>query len=942
MAAVKQKLEVIAKLNDQFSSGMEKIDKSVSKTFSDDPNKKGSFLSGVKASSVALGALAVGGLVAVGKGLGAAFNSAKEFEQSMADVAAITGATGKDFDSMSKLARDMGAKTAFSANQAAEGIQFLGMAGFDTNEIMTALPDTLSLASAAGMDLGAAADISSNILSGMGMKADELGGVVDKLAQTSRNANTDVAQLGEAFTMVGPTSAAAGVEFDDVTTSLGLLANAGLQGSIGGTSLNAAFRSMINPSNKAAKAAEKLGVTFTDATGNIKPMRQILTELDDASMTTKESFQIFGVQGARAINALRANGVEAFDKLDAKIKESGGVAEDMAKTRLGSFEGAMKQLNSGISEFSISVGEQMLPAANTIINEFLIPAVQKTNEFVQSFGGFGEMFKATKELFVAFANTGKNILNELFSSPEFAEDFLGNLGEVFTASMRLVSNFAFGTTGQGGMLGIIREVGKIVWEPFKQSFLALWDFLKVPLVNGINNVKEMFVNGANAIIEEFNNLGEVFGVTIDKIDFTPITVEAPKTFKERWAEGSENVGKSIDTIAKIADEMVVTVGEDTEKVVGSITKTVDSASHLVDDNFDKVVGKFTDTTKEMEKEAKKGGEEIGEELGTATTVSFEEYLPKPNFFVQKFNVGKDLLSSMDAALGDKRKGLGSVLGGAFKGATSGGSFKQIIGQAASQIGTMLAGPIGGLVAGGLAKAIFGGTNKAKRAKKRAASDVGLIQDLFEAAGGDVRNISGEEFNVASDIYKSKGLDDKRAGILFQKQLEEAGMKPDAAGILVRNILPKMVTGRPLGAKEVRIVNQALTNLAVLETIRENQATENQEKFRERIDDLAASGGYKAAAGGYDGMVSKPTLFLAGEAGAEHVNITPSSRMNGGFTGSGGSNLNFNFTVQTIDSKGVQQFIENDAKDFMINVLQKESARGRSVLYDTGVVTDPDV
>jgi len=596
----------------------------------------------------------------------------------------------------------------------------------------------------------------------------------------------------------------------------------------------------------------------------------------------------------------------------------------------------MKQLNSGISEFSISVGEQMLPAANAIINDFLIPAVQNTNNFVQSFGGFGEMFKATKELFVAFANTGKNIFNELFSSPDFAEEFLGNLVGLFKAGAEMFVNF------HNGMTKIWKEAGKIIWEPFKQSFLALWDFIKMPLVSGINNIKLMFVKGANAIIEEFNNLGEIFGLTIDKIDFTPITVDAPKTFKERWAEGTENVGKGIDNIKNIASDMVVTFGEDADRVVGAMEKTVDSASHLVDKDLEKIIEKFTDTTTKMEKDAGKKGEDIGEELGTKTTVTFEEYLPKPNFFVTKFNVGKELLSSMDGVLGDKRKGLGSIVGGSFKALTSGGSFKQVIGQAAGQIGTMLAGPIGGLVAGGLAKAIFGGTNKAKRAKKRAASDVGLIQDLFESAGGDVRNISGEEFNTASDIYKSKGLDDHQAGIQFQKKLMDAGMKPEAAGILVRNILPKLVSGRPLGAKEVRIVNQALTNLAVLEAIRENEATENQEKFREKVDDLAASGGYKAAANGYDGMVSKPTLFLAGEAGAEHVNITPSSRMRGGFSGGGGGNMNFNFTVQTIDSKGVQQFIENDAKDFMINVLQRESARGRSVLYDTGVVTDPDV
>jgi TP901 family phage tail tape measure protein len=302
MPAVRQDLTVAIKLNDQFTAPLRDIQNETSNTF--DENKQGSFLSGIKASTVALAGMATAGIAAVGAGLTSAFNQAREFEQSMADVSAITGATGESLDALSGLARDMGATTAFSAKEAAEGIQFLGMAGFDTNDIMDALPSTLSLASAAGMELGAAADIASNIMSGMGMTADELDGVVDKLAQTSRNSNTDVGMLGEAFKMVGPTASAAGMEFDDVTTSLGLLANAGLQGGIGGSSLNSALRAMINPSKEAAKEAEKLGLNFQDTNGNMLPMVDILEQLDEKSVTTQQAFEIFGTEGARASNRL--------------------------------------------------------------------------------------------------------------------------------------------------------------------------------------------------------------------------------------------------------------------------------------------------------------------------------------------------------------------------------------------------------------------------------------------------------------------------------------------------------------------------------------------------------------------------------------------------------------------------------------------------------------
>jgi hypothetical protein len=236
--------------------------------------------------------------------------------------------------------------------------------------------------------------------------------------------------------------------------------------------------------------------------------------------------------------------------------------------------------------------------------------------------------------------------------------------------------------------------------------------------------------------------------------------------------------------------------------------------------------------------------------------------------------------------------------------------------------------------------VFSKGSKAKRAMARADTNIGILEDAFARSGGDFAFVKGEDVR-SIEGYNERGLKDYSTGMsIASKLVKEEGFTESEARLLAFNILPKLAKGQKLPARETRLVNRAFRNLSVRRKALELEEEERVEAFEDSVEADAMK--LNKAAGGYDGMVSKPTLFLAGEAGAEHVNITPSSRMRGGFSGGGGGNMNFNFTVQAIDSKGVQQFIENDAKDFMIDVLQKESARGRSVLYDTGVVTDPEV
>ena len=225
---------------------------------------------------------------------------------------------------------------------------------------------------------------------------------------------------------------------------------------------------------------------------------------------------------------------------------------------------------------------------------------------------------------------------------------------------------------------------------------------------------------------------------------------------------------------------------------------------------------------------------------------------------------------------------------------------------------------------------------------RADTNIGQLEDIFARSGGDFGFASAQDVQ-ALEGYNTRGLKDDRTGWAMVRELvKNEKFSTKNAELLVFNILPKLAKGHKLPAKELRFVNQAFRDLSVRRKAMELIEEQRVEDYEESIEADAEALNLKMAAGGYEGMVGKPTMFLAGEAGPEHVSITPSSRMNGGFTGGGGGNNHFSFQVSAIDAKGVKEFIENDAKEFMLNVLQRESQKGRAVVYNTGVVTDPSV
>jgi len=298
-------------------------------------------------------------LVAIGT---ASIKIAADFESSMNRVKALTGATAEEFTNLQNRARELGATTEFSASQAAEAMAFFAQAGFDANKIYDVLPDTLNLASAAQLELGTSADIVSNIMTGFGIEASQLGNVVDILTKQFTSSNTDLSQLGEAFKYVAPIAAGLGVSIEETSAALGLLSDAGIQAGSAGTGLRRVLTVLVSES-------EKLGISVTDAAGNMLPLYDIIGQLEKRGLTTAEALEIFGDRGGPAISQLLSVGSAALEQYTKRLSDVDGLAKNIAQTQLEGLNGEFKNFKSALEEAAIVLGNEMLPKATELIAE---------------------------------------------------------------------------------------------------------------------------------------------------------------------------------------------------------------------------------------------------------------------------------------------------------------------------------------------------------------------------------------------------------------------------------------------------------------------------------------------------------------------------------------------------------------------------------------------
>lgn len=317
--------------------------------------------------SLAAGGLdmVIGALVAFGK---SAVEEGMAFQKAMSNVGAVSGAVGDDFEALEAQAVSLGSTTKFTAVEAAEGMGFLAMAGFETNQIISAMPGTLSLAAAANMDLADSADIVSNIIQGFGATAESTGQFVDVLTKTFTTSNTSLQQLGAAMKFAAPVAHSLGATVEDTAAAIGVLGNAGIQGSLAGTTLRGVLLSLASPTKAAQAIMDELGVAVFDTHGNMLPMPQIIGNINRATagMTQEQrnaTLQtLVGAKRLAGFNVLLAEGEEGLQAYGDELRDSMGTAAEIADRQLDNLAGDFTLFQSALSGFKIQAFELLEPA----------------------------------------------------------------------------------------------------------------------------------------------------------------------------------------------------------------------------------------------------------------------------------------------------------------------------------------------------------------------------------------------------------------------------------------------------------------------------------------------------------------------------------------------------------------------------------------------------
>ena len=468
-------------------------------------------------------------------GLGvASVKTAADFESSMSQVQATMGIT-KDsmskldgqsvntMDALSDLAKEMGAKTAFSASECAEALNYLALAGYDTQEMADTLPTVLNLAAAGGLDLASASDMVTDAMSALGMKTSDANKMVDQMAKTASSTNTSVGQLGEGILTIGATAKTVKGGTAELNTALGILANNGIKGAEGGTHLRNVILSLQNPTDKAAAQMEALGVSVFDSQGNVRSLNDILGDLNKSmdGMTAEEKAniisKIFNKTDLSSVNALLANTGDTWDELQTSIENSGGAAQQMADTQLDNLSGQLTILKSAVEGFAISIGETLMPMVKNIVaklqsfvdwlnnlDEGTRQVIVKIGLFVAALGPFlvilGTVISKVGVSMQAFSKLGLKISGAITN----AGGLSAAMGKVGTAIMGI----------NPVVVAIVAAIALLVgafvhlWntnEGFRDSIIAVWERIKTVF----SEFAQGITGRLNALGFDFENFKEV-------------------------------------------------------------------------------------------------------------------------------------------------------------------------------------------------------------------------------------------------------------------------------------------------------------------------------------------------------------------------------------------------------------------------------------------------
>lgn len=492
-----------------------------------------------------IGSIATKGLAVLGGAVlactGVVVKLGMDFESQMSKVQAISGATGDEIQLLTDKAKEMGAKTKFSATESAQALEYMAMAGWKTDDMLGGLEGIMNLAAASGEDLASTSDIVTDALTAFGMSASDSSHFADVLAVASSNANTNVGMMGETFKYVAPVAGALGFSAEDTALAIGLMANSGIKAGQAGTSLRAILSRIAKPTKEVQGAMDALNISMTNSDGSMKSLNEIMGDLRNgfAGLSEAEQAEMASALGGQeAMSGLLAivNASDSdFEKLESAIYSCDGAAAQMADTMNDNLKGRLTVLKSSLEGLGLELYES-IEKPLTGLAEVGINEINKLTEAVKSEGVSG-LITAGSEIVAGLASSiednapnlisaGATILSNFVSGigeklPELvpqalqlvvtlADAVISNIPKIIDAGIALLKGLVQGLINSLPLLisegpRLINDFAEAIYSGLGKLILTGLEML-MSLIKGLWDNKGLLLENAGAILLAFINV----------------------------------------------------------------------------------------------------------------------------------------------------------------------------------------------------------------------------------------------------------------------------------------------------------------------------------------------------------------------------------------------------------------------------------------------------
>lgn len=530
-------------------------------------------------------------------GLGAyAIKVGGDFEAGMSKVSAISGATGDDLEQLEAKAKQMGATTKFSATEASEAMQYMAMAGWQTEDMLNGIDGIMNLAAADGLDLATTSDIVTDALTAFGLKADDAGHFADVLAKASSSANTNVSMMGETFKYVAPVAGALGYSVEDCSVAIGLMANSGIKASQAGTSLRTFMSRLAKPTDEVETAMKKLGISLTNSDGSMRSLDDVMKDMRKgfAGLTEEQkatyASMLGGQEAMSGLLAIANASEEDFNALTDSIANADGAAADMAETMQNNLQGQLTIMKSSAEGLGIALyqglqepltdlarlgaealaeltmafeeggTEGLIEAGAGLITNLVLGAAEKIPELIEMAGSLIEnIVAALMENLPQLVDAGVNILASL------AEGILTSAGTMWTAAFEIIAALLSGITerlpdlvvcAQEVILAIVTSIAENL-----PSILQSGMDILLTLITGVTDLMPELAPLALQIIQD---------IATSLIENFPLIAQAGIDLLVKLMNGiSESIPQLVPVVMDIITMLVDTIRTNLPEIVSS-------------------------------------------------------------------------------------------------------------------------------------------------------------------------------------------------------------------------------------------------------------------------------------------------------------------------------------------------------------------------------------